>query len=239
MIAVIGIVLLMASFVLPWWGRHVEMEQTMLMGDERYYHSEAGFGVSISSGISYSGSGTGFYIGGSTSTVYFAAAILIILALICASLMVTALIISLINNNIKPKLPLQLGVLALVFCLLAPIIFMIALPGAMKADEEKKAEDSGEDYKEPDRNDPTKSFFGNYEEKENNSHSISTTKSNWGGDIGWVLSLVSFSFFVISVVMMRPRKAPLPSPELSPEQTNIPEPQPQVQYELPPPPPPV
>ena len=228
LIAVTGIVLLLVSFILPWWGLHLEMDGS----------SEGGFGVSISSGISYQGSGTGFYIGGSTSIVYFTAAILIILALICASLMVTTLIISLINNNIKPKLPLQLSVLALVFCLLAPIIFMIALPMAMKADAEKKAEDRGVEYDEPDRDDPTKSFFGSYEE-EGDIYS-GTTKSNWGGDIGWVLSFVSFLFLAISYFMIRPRKTVPPPTQYTPQMAYKPEPQPPhlVWDELPPPPPP-
>jgi hypothetical protein len=225
MIAVMGIVLLMVSFILPWWGLHQEREGIGSIG---------GFGVSISSGISYQGSGTGFYIGTSTSIVYSTAAILIILALICSSLMVTALIISLINDNIKPKLPLRLGALALVFCLLAPIIFMIALPIAMKADAEKKAEDQGEEYNEPDGDAPTKSFFGSYEVE-----GIGV-KSNWGGDIGWFLSFVSFLFFAISVNMIRPRKTAPPAPQVPTETTYKPEPQTpyQVRYGRPLPPPP-
>lgn len=241
MIAVTGIVLLMVSFVLPWWGLHLERERTTSIGSGYYSHEEGGFGVSISSGISYSGSGTSFYIGGfSTPAVYTFTALLMILALIFASLMVTALIITLINKNIKSRSPLLFGVLAIIFCLLAPIVFMIALPGAMKADAEKRAEDSGEDYEEPDRDDPTKSFFGSYEEIENDSHSISTTKSNWGGDIGWVLSFVSFSFLVISVALVKPRKTAPPPSQLSPERPYKPKPQlpRQVRYGLPPPPPP-
>jgi hypothetical protein len=248
MIAVVGIVLLLVSFILPWWGLHQEMEGIGSIG---------GFGVSISSGISYRGSGTGFYIGTSTSIIYSTAAILIILALICASLMVTALTISLINNNIKPKLPcaslmvtaltislinnnikpklpFQLGVLALMFCLLAPIIFMIALPMAMKADAEKEAEDQGEEYNEPDGDSPHKSFFGSYE-VEGIGH-----KSYWGGDIGWFLSFISFLFLAISVNMLRPRRI-TPSPPLAqPVSPTSPVTQPphQVRYSLPPPPPP-
>ncbi|UCE38384.1 MAG: hypothetical protein JSW00_03925 [Thermoplasmata archaeon] len=230
MITVMGIVLLMVSFILPWWGLHLEMDGSA---------SGGGFGVSISSGISYQGSGTGFYIGSSTSIVYSVAAVLIILALICASLMVTALIISLINNNMKPKFPLQLGVLAMVFCLLAPIIFMIALPMSMKADAEKEAEDSGNEYVEPDRDDPTKSFFGSYEEE--GVFHTGTTKSNWGGDIGWVLSFISFLFLAISVNLIRPRKAAPPIAQVAPpEGIYVPEPQPphQIRYSQPPPPPP-
>lgn len=229
MIAIVGIVLLMVSFVLPWWGLHQETEGSA---------SGGGFGVSISSGISYQGSGTSLYIGDSTSIVYSAAAILIILALISSSLMVTALIISLINNNIKPKLPFKLGVLAIVFCLLAPIVFMIALPIAMRADAEKKAEDSGSEYNEPDHDDSTKSFFGSYEEE--GGFYSGTTKINWGGDIGWILSFISFLFLAISVYMLRPRRTAPSSPQIQPVSLIGPESQPPkpIRYGLPPPPPP-
>jgi hypothetical protein len=231
MTAVVGMVLLLVSFILPWWGLHLEIDGSA---------SGGGFGVSISSGISYQGSGTSFYIGDSTPIVYSTAAILIILALIFTALMITALMISLINNYyIRPKLPFQLGVLALVFCLLAPIIFMIALPMAMKADAEEKAEDSGFEFNEPDRDDPTKSFFGSYEEE--GGFYSGEIKSNWGGDIGWVLSFISFLFLAISVNLIRPRRpAPLPQ-QLPPQQTYMPTAQPPPQAPrsrpLPPPPP--
>jgi hypothetical protein len=245
MIAVVGIVLLLVSFILPWWGLHLEMDRTMSTGlvtDGGYdYHEEVGFGMSISSGISYSGSGTSFYISGfSTPAIFAFTASLMVLALIFASLMVTALFLTMINKNIKPGLPLRFCVLAIIFCLLAPIVFMIALPVAMKADAEKRAEDSGEDYEEPDRDDPTKSFFGSYEEEEDDGYFIGTTKSNWGGDIGWVLSYVSFAFLVISYYMIRPRKTVPPPSQFTPEMAYKPEPQPPhlVRHELPPPPPP-
>jgi hypothetical protein len=126
---------------------------------------------------------------------------------------------------------MQLGVLALVFCLLAPIIFMIALPIAMRDD----AEEDG-DYDEPDRNDPTKSFFGSYEEES----FYGTTESNWGGDIGWFLSFVSFIFLAISVNMIKPQKAAPPLPQTQPVTPTWPQQQPQypVQYRRPLPPPP-
>jgi hypothetical protein len=229
MIGVVGIVLLLVSFILPWWGLNIEIEGTT---------SGGGFGASISSGISFQGSGTSFYIGGVTKVVYIVAAILIILALICASLMVTSLMISLVHNNkIIPSLSRQFGVLALVFCLLAPIMFMITLPMAMRSDAEREADDN---YEEPDRDDPTKSFFGSYEEEGSSFFGARTTKSNWGGDIGWILSFVSSLFLAISVILTRPRKEAPISPQVQPiifESPETPLPHP-IRYGSPPPPPP-
>jgi hypothetical protein len=228
MFGVVGIVLLFISFILPWWGfyRHTDGEA-----------SGFGYGTSISSGIEIQGSGTSFYTGGVTKTVYFVAAILIVLALICASLMVTQLMISMIRYNRKPNLALQLGILALVFCLLAPIIFMIALPMAMRTDAEREAEEDGEEYEEPDHDDPTKSFFGSYED-EGNFFDGRTIRRNWGGDIGWFLSLVSSLFLAVSVILIRPRRQVPLSPQVQPEAPIwTGSPQPTLKKDLPPPPP--
>lgn len=229
MFAVVGIVLLFVSFVLPWWGFY------------RYIDGEAsgfGYGISISSGIEIGGGGTSFYTGGVTKTVYFVAAMLIILSLVCASLMVTNLIIDLIRGNINSNLSMQFGVLALVFCLIAPIMFMIALPMAMRTDAEREAEEDGDEYEEPDHDDPTKSFFGSHEEVDSSFFDTRTTRRNWGGDIGWFLSFVSSVFLAISVIMlMRSRKETPYAPQAQPENHAGPESPPhQIRFGLPAPP---
>ncbi len=237
LIAVTGIVLLMVSFVLPWYGTHTEVRQEHQIGATIIYY-EFGGGTSISSGVSYSGGATSMYYGDfSTPIIFGVTLLLLILALIFILLMVVILIINLTGKNINSRLPMILGIFALIFCLLAPLVFMVALPGAMKADAEKRAEKRGDDYIEPDHDDPTKSFFGNYEEEDGD---LSVTKSYWGGDIGWVLSFVSFVFLFISYYMIRPRKTVPPSSQYTPEMPYKPEPQPPhlVRHELPPPPPP-
>lgn len=224
MFAVTGIILLMVSFVLPWWGYHTERERRSSDGDLEYYN-EAGFGLSISSGISNGRSGTSFYIGDySTPAVYGVTTLLLILALIFASLMVVSIILNWFGKNIKLKLPLILGIMAIIFCILAPFVFMAALPGAMKADAEKSAKDTNDDYKEPNHDDPTKSFFGSYEDKDGGLSDL--TRSNWGGDIGWVLSIASFAMLLISVILIIPTRTAHPSSHISPELSYKPEPQP-------------
>jgi hypothetical protein len=229
--SVVGIVLLFVSFVLPWWGHYRERD-----GEA----SGFGYGISISTGLEIHGSGTSFYTGGVTKTVYFVAAILIILALICAALMATNLILDSIRGNIDSNLSMQFGVLALVFCLLAPIMFMITLPMALRTDAEREAEEDGEEYEVPDHDDPTKSFFGSREEEEGFLSGSRTTRINWGGDIGWILSFVSSIFLAISVIMIRSSKKEPLSPQAQPVGPAWPESQPShpVRYGSPPPPPP-
>ena len=130
------------------------------------------------------------------------------------------------------KLAKILGVLALIFCLIAPIIFAAAFPGAMKADEEKRAEDSDEEYESPDHDDPTKSFFGDYKDTDEDEYYKDTTTQSWGGDIGWIMAFVAFGLICISFLMTLPSKgigsqgpikrypvrtpAPQPQPEVAP-----------------------
>ena len=239
MFAVTAMVLLMASFVLPWWGIYTESESRRLDPDELMWHNEGGFGVSISSGISFQGGGTSLYNRGHvTSFIYAIAAMLLVLALIFASLMITGLMLDIIHRNLKSRLPMMFGVFAVFFCLLAPIIFMIALPVAMETDARKEAADDGDEYEEPDHDDPTKSFFGSHEEEEDDGWRVSTLTQSWGGDIGWVLSLVSAVLLIISVVMIKPGKtAQLPS-QYPPEGAYQHEPQsPHVIRQVPPSPP--
>ena len=222
MFAVIGIVLLIVSLMLPWWGVHTKVEDTSEYG----YSYESGGGVSIASGFGYSGGGTSMYSGDfSTPLIFGVTTMFMILALLFASLMTVYIIISLFGKNIKPKLPTILGILAIIFCILAPTIFMIALPGAMQADAKKRAEDNGGEYVEPDHDDPTKSFFGEY--KDDSDEEIE--KMNWGGDIGWILSLIAFTMLLISVVFVIPKKSTFPPQQQIPQQGYVPKQQSQVQ----------
>ena len=231
MFAVIGIVLLMVSLMLPWWGVHYERDSES-KGGNNDYHSESGGGISVTSGLAYGVGRTSLYSGSfSTPIVFGVTAMFLILALIFSSLMITAILLSWFGKLRKAKLPMIFGILAIIFCLLAPIVFMAALPSAMKTDAEKNAENSGGDYEAPDHDDPTKSFFGNYEDTEEDEYDIDKTKQNWGGDIGWILSFVSFAMLLISVVMVIPRRRKIPPPPPEPIYKRIPSPPHQEQYD--------
>jgi amino acid transporter len=225
MFVITGLVLLMVSFILPWWGYHTIFYQKD-SDDNLEYIDEGGFGLSVSSGISNRRSGTSFYIGDfNTPLVFGITTLFLILALIFGSLMGTSLIIGILTKNTIQRLSMILGILALIFCLLAPVIFMVALPGAMKADEQKIADNKDEKYYEPDYDDPTKSFFGSFEPKDEDFGGV--TKSRWGGDIGWVLSFISFVMFLISIVMIRPKRAVPPPPPSTRSHDQYHEPEPE------------
>ena len=231
MFAVVGLVILIASFILPWWGAHSESDEKDVDGDY-HYHSESGYGISVTNGIGgivFGGGGTSLYSGEfQTPVVFGITTMLLILALIFTSLMITAIALSLFGKLGKRKLPMIFGILALIFCILAPVVFMAALPGAMKADAQKQAEDRDDDYEEPDHDDPTKSFFGNYEDIDEDEYSIDKTKRYWGGDIGWFLAYISFVMVLIAVIMAA--KTPRPSAQYPP-------PPPRPGFEPAPPPP--
>jgi hypothetical protein len=212
MYAVVGIVLLMASFVLPWWGSYWEMEERSADDDRIFDHHEDGFGVSLTSGFSFDGSGTSLYNRGQfTSMVYAISAMLLIVALIFSSLMITGLMLDIIHRNLKSRLPMMFGIFAVFFCLLTPIAFAIALPIAMEADARKEAEEDGDEYEAPDHNHRTKSFFGSHNEEDIGSWSVITTTRRWGGDIGWFLALLASAFLIISIILIKPGKT-IPPP---------------------------
>jgi len=224
MFAITGMLLLVASLILPWWGTNTVSDQYDPDTGEKEYHYESGGGLSIASGIGLYGGGTSLYSGDySVPALFGATTMLVIMALIFISLFITSIFLLGIGQIKKTKLPMVFGILALVFCILAPIIFMAALPGATKADEEKRAEDDDDEYEEPDHDDPTKSFFGSYEDTEDRGYADVTIKQSWGGDIGWILAFVSFGMILISFIMIIPRK------EITPQQPQQPIPSQQQQ----------
>ncbi|MBU4216205.1 MAG: zinc ribbon domain-containing protein [Actinobacteria bacterium] len=187
--AVIATMLLFASFALPWFGMHYEHSYS----GENGYYSEYGYGIGIGGGLAGISAGgvmgqTSLYTASSsTSTVFWTTFILIFIALTLCILMTIFMIFFGMKKIVTKKLSIQMGVVALILCLLTPIIFAVALPSAIHADAVRDAENSGETYKAPSHDNPTKSFFGSYTEKEGDS----TTDAYWGGDIGWMLPFIS------------------------------------------------
>ena len=175
---IIAMLLIVTTLILPWWGMHTIREDVDLHDGDKYY-SESG-------GIGFYSYGTSLYSGEfSVPALFGATTMLMIIALIFTALFITMVFLYEMEKIRTLKLAKILGVLALIFCLIAPIIFAAAFPGAMKADEEKRAEDSDEEYESPDHDDPTKSFFGDYKDTDEDEYYKDTTTQSWGGDIGW------------------------------------------------------
>lgn len=217
--AVIAIVFLILSFVMPWWWIHRESESFSIHGSTKTI-SKSDALVSLSWGTSFGGGGARSINGESnTASLIGFTTMFLILALIYASLMITVIFLIWLKKLINPKLPLILGILAMIFCLLAPILFMIALPGALKADAEQSHEDRDLEYKAPTHDDPTNSFFGSYEGTDQGYY-ITKTRQLWGGDIGWIFAFISFFSLVFSVVNLGlPKRTKYsPSQPLPPQQ---------------------
>jgi hypothetical protein len=250
--AVIGMVLLLSSFILPWWGQHQIQDSYDVETGDKNYHNEFGYGIGVTSGLGFYGGGTTLYGGDYIlPKIYIATTFLIIISIIFLFLLITTILLFQIDKIKNAKLPMIFGMMALIFCLIAPIIFMGALPGAMKTDAEKRAEEDGGKYEEPDHNDPTKSFFGNYEEVDEDEYDRDVRKLTWGGDIGWIMAFIAFAFILSSTVMVfqgyRSIRAPAafkapPPPQYQPPgqdySRQYPTESPPVYPSSPPPPPP-
>lgn len=256
MFAVVGAALLISTMILPWWGFHSESESYDSSG-ELNYKSDSGGGVSVMNGFSYGGGGSSLYSGESkVSGLFMITSIFLIITLIFTLLVILTITLFGKGEIKKPTMPMILGVLAIIFCILAPLLFMAQLPGAFLADYEQDAKDNGEKYEAPKHDHITKSFFGNYDETKDDGSGKETEKSNWGGDIGWIFSFFAFIMILISVIMLIidsrgsvPEKIPSPSslppptyPQQEPpsssyyQQPQPPQPPPPQQYNPPPPP---
>ena len=202
--------MILISFLLPWWGAH--SESYSYYGNEysegSSYAYESGGGLSLISGLGYSpGSGSmggiSLYSGDfSTPGIFRIAVILMVIALILAAIF--AVSIFLCGNDIldSTSLPKTLGIIVVIICILAPIIFMVGLPGALEDDAKKTAEMNNREYEAPDHDDPTKSFFGSYSDTVTSNGNIDRTKMSWGGDIGWYMCFISFFIVLISLIMV-------------------------------------
>lgn len=189
---IIGLLLLFVSFILPWYGFQQITDRFDRDTGENTYHSESGFGVPISRGWGaevYNGHTSLFSGDQNVPFIFLLTSLLVIFALVFISLFSFSIIIKIIQNEYK-KPPLIFGVLAVIFCLLAPLIFMISLPSAMNADAE-----------ESDSVDTPNSFFGSTKKITNYGSRKIVTERRWGGDIGWYLAWISFLLILIAFIL--------------------------------------
>jgi hypothetical protein len=205
--AIVALALLISTFFLPWFGIHNINEEYDLDTGELEYRYENGLGFNMFSITGYGGGGMTLYSGGtSISILYFICAMLLIIALIAMLLYMFSIFMKWVKKieNVKMNKMIQtFAILTIVCCLLSPIIFMVGQPAALKADAKTRAEETGGEYEEPDHNDPTKSFFGSYEEKDESSYDRSIDKTTWGGDIGWFMAFITLVFVLISFINIR------------------------------------
>jgi hypothetical protein len=168
-----------------------------------------------------------------TKNVYQTTQILVILGLVMGILLLIGGILAFAGKG--KKLAVLFGLLAFLFCLLAPVLFMFMHPGAVD-------EDIGEDIDFG----PQKSFIGSRSETEGEGEFSFSVEENWGPGTGWFMAMVGFVFaivgFGLALRLPKPVGAPMPppGPEPGPGPGTSQPPQPprqQYGYSQPPPPP--
>ena len=175
---VIGLVLMMASLFIPWWG----MKSSVVVGDET--HTSGGGLYYISGASLYSSDSSVLSLCGATLAMA-------VLAIMFTTLTIVSILFFAIGMLRSKKLPLIMGILMIVFAIVAPAVFAAGLPGAIKKDDQKQA---GEDYEAPGHTDPSNSFFGSY--------NVEDSRYTWGGDSGWVMSLLAFIFLLLGLIFV-------------------------------------
>jgi len=90
----------------------------------------------------------------------------------------------------------------MVLLLIAPLYFMIALPGGIEKFYKLDAQWRNSEYIEPEGTDPSNSFFGEKKENESFSSMEKITTEKWGGDIGWYLAFIAFFLMLMSTILI-------------------------------------
>jgi hypothetical protein len=178
----VALAMLMVSLVVPWWGMHGETEYEW---DGETESDEYHYNLFIFGSFSLYGEDDNM------TFVTFLTMTMLFLAIIFTALFIAATAGFGMGASKTHGGAMALGAMAMIFCMVAPLSFAVALPGAMLGDEEQDARDAGMDYDETDDPDPTNTFFGNFEEESEGSSEVRT----WGGDMGWILCL--FATFMI------------------------------------------
>ena len=204
MLAFVALILLIITLFMPWYGTYSEVEVTDDDGETTRRDMGMGGTLSLFIGPMGGGATATIYGGYAVNWILTFTAILVVLALIFTGLFFMSTLFRFLEKSSSMGSLRTFGILDLIFCILAPIIFMIGLPGAIKADEEESAEYSGGEYEEPDHDYPSKNFFGSYEDTEEDYWDGSrTVKYSWGGDIGWFLAFITFIILLVAFIMAR------------------------------------
>jgi hypothetical protein len=200
-LALLAFILVLVSMFLPWYsnvGTTSANNMSMSMG-LHYYFDHIEFTIDMPEGI-------GFNISGASENVPYDSpevedmnfvkvfGITQILAIVAV---ITTLIgfigaIMVAAEKMKPGVGAVLLSLAFLMCLLAPIFLMVSLPNAFVEDGMVLTSDE-----------PNPGFFGS---KSETSSGI-TTEQNWGGGLGWFLTLFAVILNLIAMIYIARSKS--------------------------------
>jgi len=207
-VVLVGAILLIAALFMPWY-----MEKLSTTGASSTANAYPGF-PSQNGTIQYTCSG---YLTSCPQTSYNNAHLnntaviaetgffLLIVGFICGIL--GALVGFMARGNSSRVRPaMVLSILALIFAIVTPLLFAVALPGAQASDTPTAARFGASSG-------PWSSFIGS------STGTIGTTSIslNWGPAVGWYLSIVAFVLLLVGVILlMRARHDPSPAPTSMP-----------------------
>jgi hypothetical protein len=205
-IILIGAVLLIAALVMPWYAF-----KTSELGGSETQNSYPGL-PSQNGTIQYSCSGlpSGFAcppqtsyssatpketnVGNIAETGFFLLIVGIILGVVAAIFGFAS------RGSPRRAAPaIALAAVALILAIVAPVLFAVALPGAISSDISST-------YRPPNTSGPWSSFIGS---SSFTSPTIGTVNFDWGPAIGWYLSIVAFVLLLVGVILLaRYRREP-------------------------------
>ena len=182
--AVLGVVFMGMSLIMPWYN----VKSSMLGVDVEANYDFQGV-TSKAGGMSVSQKWSDAKGVDKTKGVYSLTQIMVILGLVmCVLLLIGGLMLR--KGPGKKSLAMVFGVLALVFAMLGPVLFMVQHPGAVKSDSGTAVTGKG----------PWDSFTGS----ENNV--------TWGPGIGWIMGLLGFIFALLGFILVLRVKKPAATP---------------------------
>jgi len=206
--AVLGLVLVGISLAMPWYSYKIEysggeiasgkVEQlyTFSGADSKFDMTMLGQTISSTNHTAWSDMKNV----DKTKGVYQLTMVMVILALVMLILLLVGGIM-LMKGPEKKMLAVIFGVLAFVFALIGPVMFMAMLPGATNDD----MKDASSGITNSTSDGPHKSFTG--------STDSSLGKLSWGPGIGWIMGLMGFIFallgFILVIMVKKPAAAPM------------------------------
>jgi multisubunit Na+/H+ antiporter MnhG subunit len=233
--ALLAVIMMGISMALPWY-----VVSTELAGEKaETTYSFSGISMDIGNGTESRGWGEEPLdeLYDNQAGVYTIAMIMTILGLVFAILLLIGAIMA--KKGKGKKLAVIFGLLAFIFCLLAPILFMAMHPGAVAQDYK---DNSGA---EPEGKGPHDSFMGEEKQEFFNME----IKYSWGGGAGWFMAVIGFIFallgFILALKLPKPAYSspasmppPGPGPAAPPPQQypNYGQPPQYPQQQQPPPP---
>ncbi len=179
----VAAVLVLFSMTLPWW--FADSTETMIDNNGDPIYRDPTGDIKLSPGKDVTLSGEDSQINELLFVVLF-----LTLAAVCIIAFAAAGVTS---NKLTPA---RLLVLAAIVMIAALIMFLSALPGAILADSETAAEQSGSKFVEPDYDHYTNSFSGSIEIYITND---TIREERWGADIGLFVYAAAFVVLVLAV----------------------------------------